>query len=235
MKKILVIEDDPAISKGLRDSLETEHYEVLTAMDGEEGFRQAMENTPDLILLDLMLPSMNGQDICKALREENIIIPILMLTSKKDELDKVLCLEMGADDYITKPFSLRELHARIRAHLRRSEQSGQRQACDSYAFGSVVLDFKKQKASRDGQSIRLSSKEYEIMHFFIQHEDEVISRDMLLDQVWGYEAYPTTRTVDNYILNLRKKIEDDPGDPKHLLTLHKAGYKFIAQPEEIKS
>jgi len=232
MKKILVIEDDPAILNGLRDSLETEHYSVNTAMDGEEGYRQAIENTPDLILLDLMLPSMNGQDICKALRKENIMIPILMLTSKKEELDKVLCLEMGADDYITKPFSLRELHARIRAHLRRTEQVRQLHANESYSFGSVVLDFKKQRASRAGQSIKLSSKEFEIMHFFIQHEDEVVTRDMLLDQVWGYEAYPTTRTVDNYILNLRKKIEADPGNPKYLLTLHKAGYKFIAQPGE---
>ena len=232
MKTILIVEDDPAILKGLRESLEADHYQVLTAMDGGEGYRMAIEQTPDLILLDLMLPTMNGQDICKSLREEKVLVPILMLTSKKEEVDKILGLELGADDYITKPFSIRELQARIRAHLRRSDQSGQKPSCDTYAFANVQIDFKKQKASRDGHSIKLSAKEYEILQFFIQHEDEVITRDMLLDQVWGYDAYPTTRTVDNYILNLRKKIEDDPGNPKHLLTMHKAGYKFITQSVE---
>ena len=229
MKRILIIEDDPAIVKGLQESLEDEHYDVLTATDGKEGYEMAGRENPDLILLDLMLPTMNGQDICRKLREDGITVPILMLTSKREETDKVLGLELGADDYITKPCSLRELHARIKANLRRSDII--RKEVSTFTFADLEIDFKKQKSLKKGKPIQFSTKEYEILHFFIQHDDEIVSRDMLLDEVWGYDVFPTTRTVDNYILNLRKKIEIDPTQPKHILTIHKSGYRFISQPE----
>ncbi len=229
MKRILIIEDDPAIVKGLQESLEDEHYNVITATDGKEGYEMAGRENPDLILLDLMLPTMNGQDICRKLREDGITVPILMLTSKREETDKVLGLELGADDYITKPCSLRELHARIKANLRRSEII--RKEVSIYTFADLEIDFKKQKSLKKGKPIQFSTKEYEILHFFIQHDDEIVSRDMLLDEVWGYDVFPTTRTVDNYILNLRKKIEIDPTQPKHILTIHKSGYRFISQPD----
>ncbi len=229
MKRILIIEDDPAIVKGLQESLEDEHYNVITATDGKEGYEMAGRENPDLILLDLMLPTMNGQDICRKLREDGITVPILMLTSKREETDKVLGLELGADDYITKPCSLRELHARIKANLRRSEII--RKEVSTFTFADLEIDFKKQKSHKKGKPIQFSTKEYEILHFFIQHDDEIVSRDMLLDEVWGYDVFPTTRTVDNYILNLRKKIEKDPALPKHILTIHKSGYRFISKPD----
>jgi DNA-binding response OmpR family regulator len=224
MKKILIIEDDPAILRGLEDYLVAEHYDILTAVRGDIGLKMALEENPDLILLDLMLPVMNGQEICLKLREEKLKTPILMLTSKKEETDKVLGFELGADDYITKPFSIRELHARIKAHLRRS--SREKENIDTYTFADIVIDFVRQETTKQSKNIKLSCKEYEILRFFIQHAHEVVSRNMLLDEVWGYETFPTTRTVDNYILNIRKKLEDDPSNPKHFLTLHKAGYKF---------
>lgn len=229
MKRILIIEDDPAISKGLQESLEDEHYDVIKADDGKEGYDIALSENPDLILLDLMLPTMNGQDICQQLRADGMTMPILMLTSKREETDKVLGLELGADDYITKPCSLRELHARIKANLRRSGIT--KNEVSSYSFSDIEIDFKKQKAQKNGGPLQLSTKEYEILHFFVQHDDEVVSRDTLLDEVWGYDVYPTTRTVDNYILNLRKKIEKDSANPKHILTIHKSGYRFVSKPK----
>jgi DNA-binding response OmpR family regulator len=228
MSRILIIEDDPSIVKGLQEYFESEHFIVLTAMDGEEGFEMAIKEKPDIILLDLMLPGMNGQEICQKLRVENITVPILMLTSKKEETDKVLGLELGADDYITKPFSIRELHARVKAQLRRTTML--KEVTDVFTFADITIDFKKQKTTKNSKEINLSSKEYEILYLFIQHEEEVITRDMLLDEVWGYEVFPTTRTVDNYILNLRKKIEDDPSNPRYLITVHKSGYKFLRNP-----
>lgn len=225
MKRILIIEDDPAILKGLTASLKDEHYEVLTAMDGVKGYQLAKRENIDLIILDIMLPNKNGQEICSDLRKEGIDTPILMLTSKREEVDKVLGLELGADDYMTKPFSIRELHARIKALLRRKAE--QKKEIDEYAFGNVYVDFKKQEAVKNKKSLKLSAKEYQILNYFIQHEGEVVSRDMLLNDVWGYEQYPTTRTIDNFILNLRKKIEDNPSKPKHLLTVHASGYKFL--------
>jgi len=225
MKRILIIEDDPAILKGLQAGLEEEHYRILSESDGEKGYQLAQLENIDLIILDLMLPSKNGEDICKDLRHNGILIPIIMLTSKSDELNKVLGLELGADDYVTKPFSIRELKARIKAHLRRD--ATKKKEIDVFSFADVHLDFKKQEASRGNTSLKLSAKEFEIMKLLIQYEGEVVSRDVLLTEIWGYEVFPTTRTVDNYILNLRKKIENDPANPKHLLTMHKSGYKFV--------
>lgn len=225
MKKILIVEDDPAIQKGLVDSLSEEHFEVITAQDGEVGYQKALSENIDLIILDLILPTKNGIEICKSLRERGLGVPILMLTCKKDELDKVLGLEIGADDYMTKPFSIRELIARIKALLRRNKEL--KKEIESYAFDNVSLDFTKHEVYKSGSQIDLSSTELEIIKHLIIHEGDVVSRHNLLDEVWGYNNYPTTRTVDNFILSLRKKIEDNPSEPKHLLTIHKAGYKFV--------
>lgn len=225
MKRILIIEDDPAILLGLEESLREEHFEILTAKDGEIGFQKGKNENIDLILLDLILPSKNGIEICKDLRLGGITIPILMLTSKKEEMDKVLGLEIGADDYVTKPFSIRELIARIKALLRRNVDI--KSKIENYSFGEIDLDFKKQEACNNGKPIGFSSTEFNLLNYFIQREGEVITRHQLLDEVWGYDNYPTTRTVDNFILNIRKKIEDDLSNPKYLLTIHKSGYKFV--------
>lgn len=225
MKRILIVEDDPAISKGLTAALEEEHYEVVTEEDGEKGYKFAQNENIALIILDLMLPSKNGIEICTDLRKKGINTPILMLTSKKEEMDKVLGLEIGADDYVTKPFSVRELMARIKALLRRKQEIVKE--IEDYAFGSIQIDFKKQVASSNSKPIDLSTTEFKILQYFIEHEGEVVTRDNLLDKVWGFDVFPTSRTVDNYILSLRKQIEDNPSKPKHLLTVPKAGYKFV--------
>ena len=225
MKRILIIEDDPAILLGLKESLAEENYEVLTANDGEEGFQKGKKENIDLIILDIVLPSKNGIEICKDLRSNGITIPILMLTSKREEIDKILGLEIGADDYVTKPFSIRELIARIKALLRRQVEF--KKELEDYSFGDISIDFKRQEVFKGSSKIELSTTEIGILKYFIQFEGEVVTRHQLLDDVWGYENFPTTRTVDNFILNIRKKIEDDPSNPKHLLTIHKAGYKFV--------
>ncbi len=225
MKRILVVEDDPAILRGLEAALVEEHFEVLTAADGEKGYTLSRRENIDLIILDLMLPKKNGMDVCSELRKDGITTPILMLTSKKEVVDKVLGLELGADDYMTKPFSIRELVARIKALLRRKGEISKE--LEEYTFGDVELDFKKQEATKRGKLLKLSSKEFDVLKYLILHEGEVVTRHMLLDDVWGYEHEPTTRTVDNYILSIRKHIEDNPSKPSHLLTIHTSGYKFI--------
>jgi DNA-binding response OmpR family regulator len=225
MKTILVIEDDPAIALSLTDSLRESHIDVLTAGNGERGFSMARRETVDLIILDLMLPKKSGEEICRDLRAEGVRTPILMLTSKTEEADKVVGLELGADDYVTKPFSIRELHARVKALLRRRDEPAREP--DEFAFGEVRLDFRKQAASRGGRPLDLSVKEFEVLRYMIRREGEVITRDMFLDSVWGYDNIPTTRTVDNYILSIRKKIEPDPSAPVHILTIHTKGYRFV--------
>jgi len=225
MKRILIVEDDPAISRGLTDALREEHYEVVTEEDGEKGYKFAQNENIALIILDLMLPSKNGIEICTDLRKKGINTPILILTSKKEEMDKVLGLEIGADDYVTKPFSVRELMARIKALLRRKQEIVK--DIEEYAFGAVQIDFKKQVASKNNKPIDLSTTEFKILKYFIEHEGEVVTRDNLLDKVWGFDVFPTSRTVDNYILSIRKQIEENPSEPKHLITVPKAGYKFV--------
>lgn len=225
MKKILIIEDDPAIRTGIKEALSAEGYSVSEADTGTSGFDIASKNNFDLIILDLILPGKDGIEICKDLRSNGVKTPIIMVTSRKEEIDKILGLEIGADDYVTKPFSLRELLARIKALIRRSTyEPGDIEEVD---FADLKINFKKQEMLKGINSVKLSATEYRILHYFIDHEGEVISRDKFLDEVWGYDSYPTTRTVDNYILSLRKKIEDDPANPKHLLTIHKVGYKFV--------
>ena len=225
MKKILIIEDDPAIRTGLKETFTTEGYNVSDAETGTKGFELAGKQNFDLIVLDLILPGKDGIEICKDLRSDGVKTPIIMVTSRKEEIDKILGLEIGADDYVTKPFSIRELLARVKALIRRSTyEPGE---IEEVAFANLKIDFIKQEMLKGDNPVRLSATEYRILHYFIDHEGEVISRDKFLDEVWGYDSYPTTRTVDNYILSLRKKIEDDPAKPKHLLTIHKVGYKFV--------
>ncbi len=225
MKKVLVIEDDKSTRAGIIETLQIEQYICDEADEGQIGFEMALKGNYSLILLDLMLPLKSGIDICKDLRNKDIMTPIIMLTGKKEEIDKIVGLELGADDYITKPFSIRELLARIKAVLRRSDFDNVKK--NEIEFGDIKINFKKQELYKSEEEKKLSTTEFKVLHYLIEHEGEVISRNQLLDEVWGYDAFPTTRTVDNYILSLRKKIEDNPTDPVYLLTVHKAGYKFI--------
>jgi DNA-binding response OmpR family regulator len=225
MSRILVIEDDPAILRGLRDNLECESYDVITASDGEAGERLVFEKAPDLIILDLMLPGLSGYEICRHVRGRGVRTPILMLTARGEEGDRVLGLDLGADDYLTKPFSIRELLARIRALLRRSQPANA--LPESGAFGAVTLDFRAYEARRNGEPVELTRKEFGVLRLLIARAGQVLSRDELLNEVWGYEHYPTTRTVDNHVASLRAKLEDDPAQPRHLLTVHGVGYKLI--------
>ncbi len=225
MKRILIVEDDKAILRGLVDSFKAEHFDVETSSDGEEGCTFGLRRKYDIIILDVMLPNLNGFDICRQLRSKGVRTPILMLTGKGEEIDKVMGLELGADDYVTKPFSVKELIARVKALLRR--QTDLHTSLDEASFGDVYVDFKKQEATKGKKKVDLTAKEFQLLKFFVEREGEVISRDQLLDSVWGYEALPTTRTVDNYILSLRKKIEKNPSKPQHLLTIRTAGYKFV--------
>ena len=233
MKRILIIEDDLSILNGLKDVLTFKNYEVLTATDGEVGYSTAKEKNFDLIILDVMLPKMDGFTLCQKLRAKGNITPVLMLTARGEEPDKVQGLDFGADDYVTKPFSLPELLARIRALLRRqTEENEGRTPPDSLRIGDIYLDFKKYDASRGDSSLSLSPKEFGILRYLATRVGEVVSRDELLDEVWGYEHFPTTRTVDNHIAQLRSKIEKDPGNPRHLITVHGIGYKLVLDEEK---
>jgi len=225
MKKILIIEDEQDLIRGLKLNLSDEGYQVDWALDGKEGLRKAVEENPDLIILDIMLPEMNGLDVCRELRQKNINIPIIMLTAKGEEIDKVVGLEIGADDYITKPFSIRELIARIKARLRSAEREAKTEL-KSYSFSDIEIDFIRFKVTRKGEEMEFTSREMEILKYFIIHRGEVVSRNDLLDKIWGYESYPTTRTIDNHILKLRKKIEDDPSHPRYILSVYGGGYRF---------
>ena len=229
MKKILIIEDEPAISKGLVDLLESENYQTTAVFNGEKGYLLAKEGHHDLILLDIMLPGKNGMDICRDLRKDRVNTSIIMLTSKKEEIDKVLGLELGADDYITKPFSNRELLARIKAIMRREPDI--KHDIEECSFGNIYINFKGMEATKNKKQIELSNMEFKVLKYLCQRQNTVIDRDTLLDEVWGYESYPSTRTVDNFILSLRKKIEDDPSHPVHLVTIHGAGYKLVIEKE----
>ena len=225
MTTVLAIEDDPAILRGLADNLRFEGYEVITASDGETGYSLQKERKPDLIVLDLMLPRMSGFEFCRKLRGERNQTPILMLTARSEEPDRVLGLDLGADDYVTKPFSVRELLARVRALLRRSQPRADMP--DELRFGDTEIDFRSYEARRDGESIEMTRKEFAILRFLAAHPNEVVSRDDLLNEVWGYESYPTSRTVDNHVAGLRAKLERDTSQPVHIKTVHGVGYKFV--------
>ena len=223
MEKILIIEDDRATRKALRQLFETEEYSVAVAPDGIQGLEAFRQDRPQFVILDLRMPKMRGQDVCRALRDADPEIPILVLTSATDEVNRVLLLEMGADDYVTKPFSPRELLARVRAVLRRSRPQI---PPDILLFDEVRVDFKQMEASRSDVVVSLTPQEFKLLRYLSQHPARVVSRDELLNEVWGYNSYPSTRTVDAHILNLRRKLERDPANPRHFLTVHRAGYKF---------
>lgn len=225
MQKVLIIEDEPDMVLGLQDNFEFEGYEVLVARDGKDGMNQALSGKPDLILLDIMLPRMSGLDVCRQLRRNGVDIPVIMLTARGQEIDKVIGLEVGADDYVTKPFSIKELLARVRAQLRRA--SKQVVQIETYSLGDIELNFSNYQATKAGEQIELSPREFEILKYFIQHRGEAITRERLLDDVWGYDCFPITRTVDNHIAKLRQKIEPTPTDPQYIITIHRVGYKFL--------
>jgi two-component system alkaline phosphatase synthesis response regulator PhoP len=225
LTKVLIIEDEPNMVIGLRDTCEYEGYEVSVARNGKEGLEKAATDKPDIILLDVMLPVMSGLDVCRNLRKRGIETPIIMLTARSQETDKVVGLEVGADDYVTKPFSVKELVARIRAHLRRAAK--QVVEIENFTFSDVELNFKKYTALKHWQALDLSSREFEILRYLIRHRGEIVTRDQLLDEVWGYDSSPVTRTVDNHIARLRQKIEPDPSQPQHIITVHRIGYRFI--------
>lgn len=226
MATILIIEDEPDMARGLQDNLVFDGHEVTIEDNGQQGLQRALTESFDLILLDIMLPQMSGYDICRELRAKGRKMPIIMLTARGQEIDKVLGLELGADDYITKPFSLRELLARVHAALRRGGAASV-ESKDSFAFGDVHLDFKHYRATKEGIEIEMTPKEFEILHYLITNRGNTVKRDDLLEQVWGHEVSPTTRTVDNHVLKLRKKLERDPANPDFIITVHGIGYKFI--------
>jgi DNA-binding response OmpR family regulator len=225
MKRILVIEDEPQMLLGLRDNLELEGYEVETAGDGDEGLAKAASFSPDLVILDVMLPRKNGFDVCRELRARANPTPIVMLTARSAETDKVLGLELGADDYVTKPFSITELLARVRAVLRRA--GSQKPQTDSVRIGDIDVDFKLHQARRGKARIEFTAREFELLRYFVQHIGQVVTREQILNEVWGYEEFPTTRTIDNFVAKLRQKIEKAPHAPEHILTIHGSGYKFV--------
>jgi DNA-binding response OmpR family regulator len=224
--KILIIEDEPDMRFGLEHNLRFEGYDVISTEDGIKGLELARAGSPDLILLDIMLPGMSGMEILQRLRKEKNKVPIILVTAKGQEMDKIIGLETGADDYVTKPFSIKELLARVSAVLRRFAQSDH---LDTYEFGDVWVDFTNLVAEKDGKPIDLTHREFEILKILVSHRGEVVPRSALLDKVWGYEGdlKPTTRTVDTHIAKLRRKIEESTDDPRWIITAHRIGYRFM--------
>lgn len=225
MTRILVVEDDPAMSVALRDGFDFEGYEVLMANDGVRGLELARSSSPDLMVLDVMLPRESGLDVCKKLRTEENDIPIIMLTARGQEIDKIVGLKTGADDYVTKPFSFMELLARVEAVLRRSKRLDVEEVVE---FGDVCLNFRNFEAKKGEEQIDLSPLEFRLMKYLVERTGEVVPREELLDSVWGYDSTAYTRTVDTHIARLRQKIEEIPHNPRHLLTVHRVGYKFVS-------
>ena len=224
--RILIVEDEPDMRRGLQDNLEFEDYEAVTTSNGNEGLRLAQREHFDLIILDIMLPGLDGMEVCRQLKQSGNETPVIMLTARGSEADRVEGLEIGADDYITKPFSLREMLARVKAILRRTSGEGQ-SALQQFAFGDVSIDFQRNQASKGGEALDLSMREFQMLRFMIENRNEILSREAFLREVWGYENFPNTRTVDNHIVKLRQKVEDDPEHPRHILTAPRQGYKFV--------
>jgi len=224
MQRVLIVEDDQAMAVALHDGFEYEGYAVLIARDGASGLRLASERGWDLIILDVMLPKLSGFDLCKQLRSAGRDTPIIMLTARGQEIDKVLGLRIGADDYVTKPFSFMELMARVEAVLRRTTKRPETK--ESYQFEDVTLNFHTLEATKGGSALPLSHREFQILEYFIAHRGETVTREQLLEAVWGYDGFPLTRTVDVHIAKLRQKIEDTPSNPRSIITVHRIGYKF---------
>jgi len=225
-KRILVVEDEPGILLSIKDEFESEGYTVYTAEDGENALEVTKEKSPDLIILDIMLPKLDGYEVCKRLRRESDTTPVIMLTVKDKEIDKILGLELGADDYVTKPFSLRELLARVKAILRRTEE----RASDltSYSFGHIELDFESYEAKKKGKKLEFTPLQFKMLKLLIQKNGKVVTRDDFLDKIWGEDnVLISSRTIDSHITNIRRKIEDDPSTPKHIISIRGLGYKFI--------
>jgi len=227
MTKVLVVEDDDSMARALRDGFQYEGYEVLLARDGAAGLALASEARPDVVILDVMLPKVSGLDVCKQLRTAGNRVPILMLTARGQEIDKVLGLKLGADDYVTKPFGFLELVARVEALLRRTGGEATSAAgVDNYRFGDIHVDFKNHALHKSGQPVELSPRELRLLRYLVEHRGEVVGRDQLLDAVWDYDNPPLTRTVDMHVAKLRRKIEDQPAEPRWIVTVHRIGYKF---------
>ena len=228
MESILVVEDDPAIGRGLKQNLAFEGYSVEVVADGELGLRFAVDERPDLILLDVMLPRMNGFEILRELRRLQVDTPVILLTAKGEEVDKVRGLDLGADDYVVKPFGLAELLARIRSVLRRKQQGDRK--IDQVAFGQAEVDFVARQARMHGQAVPMTAREFALLRLFFQREDEAISREEIIRRVWGYDYEGTDRTLDNFVSRLRQKLESDPAEPRHFLTVRGIGYRFVKAP-----
>jgi DNA-binding response OmpR family regulator len=224
MERILVVEDDRAVQKALKRLFEAEGFEVHISGDGVSALAAYRAAPPAAVVLDLRLPAMSGRDVCRELKQQAPALPVIVLSAASDVSDKVLLLELGADDYVTKPFSPRELLARVRAALRRTARTG---SSDVVSFGDISADFNKMEVLRNGEPVQLTAQELKTLRFMAQNAERVISRDELLNEVWGYQNYPSTRTVDNHILKLRQKLERDPGNPVHFRTVHGMGYKFV--------
>jgi len=225
VETILVIEDDPAISLGLQKNLRYEGYKVITANRGDEGLEVALERQPDLIVLDVMLPNLSGFEVCKTLKRNEVDIPIIIISAKDQEIDKIMGLDLGADDYLTKPFSIRELVARINAVLRRKKRY--EKDLETYTFGEVEIDFTARTIARLGKPLELSPREFDLLAYFVRHPNEVMDRRQILNKVWGYDYYGTARTIDNFVTKLRQKLEPDVTKPQHFVTARGIGYKFV--------
>lgn len=223
--KIAIVDDDESVRRSLELNFQVEQFQVLSAGDGEAGLELVEKEKPDLIILDVMMPRKDGLQTCKELRARGISTPIILLTARSAEVDKVLGLELGADDYLAKPFGMQELIARVKAILRRTSNTAQ---VDQVRFDDVAIDFKAYKAERNQQELELSAREYRLLRYLVAKKNSVVTRDELLDEVWGYNSYPTTRTVDNHIARLRQKIEQNVENPQRILTVHGVGYKFVA-------
>ncbi len=228
METILIIEDDATMLRGLKDNFEFKGYRVLTAADGEQGLEAALSGKPDLIVLDIMLPKINGYEVCRLIRKEGLEMPIIMLTAKGEESDIVLGLNLGADDYVTKPFSIKELLARTAAFLRRSQQTEE----NIYEFADYRLDIPARKLTRAGSEVKLSPKEFKLLELFLKRCGRALTRDEILNAVWGYDCYVGPRSIDRFVTTLRNKIEPDPHDPTFIHTIREIGYKF-EPPEQI--
>jgi DNA-binding response OmpR family regulator len=226
MPRILIVDDEPEMVRGLEDNLRFEGYQTVAARDGRQGLALALSEAPDLIILDIMMPGVSGWDVCRELRARGVDVPVIMLTARGEEVDRVRGLELGADDYVAKPFSLRELLARIRAVLRRP---GPRRKFEEFAFGDVRIHLRSRQVFRSGREVTLTRKEFDLLRYLVEHRGEVVTRDRLLDEVWGYDQFPTTRTVDTHILRLRQKFEPDPERPRFILTVHGQGYRFSGE------
>jgi DNA-binding response OmpR family regulator len=223
-EKILVIEDDRAVQRALKRLFEAEGFAVDIAGTGAEGLEMFRAAAPSVLVLDLSLPGTPGQDVCREISQAAPSLPIIILSARTEVMDKVLLLELGAHDYVTKPFSPRELLARVRTAMRRSSRTP---STETFKFGDVKVDFTKMELWRDGKPVQMTSQEFKVLKFMIQNAERVLSREELLNHVWGYRNYPSTRTVDNHILRLRQKLEKDPANPLHFRTLHSSGYKFV--------